>query len=72
MKIPLNLEHKPIFVVEDYYKIDCYKGEENTDAQGLSIGIAQWSDRYNLEICKRQKNRYLDKKVRYQQGLYSN
>lgn len=53
MKIPMNLEHKPVFIVEDYYQVDGYNGEETTDAQGLSIGIAQWSGRHNFEISSK-------------------
>lgn len=42
MKIPMHLGHRPILTVEDYDQIDGpYKGD--TDAKGLSIGIAQWN-----------------------------
>ncbi len=43
MKVPTNLKHKPVIVSEEYDKIDGrIKG---SDAKGLSIGLAQWSDR---------------------------
>lgn len=44
MKIPINLKHKPVFVIEDYDRIDGQYAPD-TDAKGLSLGIAQWSDR---------------------------
>lgn len=49
MKIPTNLKHKPVIVSEDYKNIDgqyAYK----TDAQGLSLGLAQWNDRGKIDI----------------------
>jgi hypothetical protein len=49
MKIPVTLKHKPVVVVEDYGQIDGrYQG--NSDAKGLSLGLAQWNDRRRLEI----------------------
>ena len=42
-KIPTHLKHKPIYGIENYSEIDGqYKN--NTDAVGLSLGKAQWSD----------------------------
>lgn len=42
-KIPTHLKHKPIIAVDHYDKIDSiYAGE--TDAQSLSIGLAQYDD----------------------------
>lgn len=49
MKIPTNLKHKPVVCAEEYYKIDG-KYADNTDAQGLSLGLAQWNDRGNVDI----------------------
>jgi hypothetical protein len=49
MKIPSELKHKPVIVVEDYENIDgryAYK----SDAQGLSLGLAQWNDRGKVDI----------------------
>ena len=48
-KIPTTLKHKPVIVSENYGNIDgryAYK----TDAQGLSLGLAQWNDRGNVDI----------------------
>jgi hypothetical protein len=48
MKIPTTLKHKPVIFSEDYDKID--GRVENSDAKGLSIGLAQWNDRGNVDI----------------------
>ena len=42
MKIPAHLKHKPIIQVENYDRIDGPHAD-NTDAMGLSVGIAQWN-----------------------------
>lgn len=42
MKIPTHLKHKPIIQVENYDRIDG-RYADNTDAMGLSVGIAQWN-----------------------------
>lgn len=52
MKIPTNLKHKPVVVVEDYDKVDG-KYAWDTDAMGLSLGLAQWNDRGKVEISGR-------------------
>jgi hypothetical protein len=49
MKIPKTLKHKPVIVTEDYENIDGRKAY-NTDAKGLSLGLAQWNDRGKLDI----------------------
>jgi len=49
MKIPTELKHKPVVVVEDYKNIDgrdAYK----SDVHGLSLGLAQWNDRGKVDI----------------------
>ncbi len=49
MRIPNHLKHKPVFVVENYDSIDgAYAGD--SDAEGLSLGLAQWNERGNVEI----------------------
>lgn len=48
MKIPTTLKHKPVIVSEDYDRID--GRTVNTDAKGLSVGLAQWNDRGKVEI----------------------
>ena len=49
MKIPLTLKHKPVIVCENYDKVDGRQAHE-TDAQGLSVGLAQWNDRGRVDI----------------------
>ena len=49
MKIPVSLKHKPVIVSENYENIDGRKAY-NTDAKGLSLGLAQWNDRGKLDI----------------------
>jgi len=46
MKIPTTLKHKPVIVSENYAKVDGRFG----DAEGLSLGLAQWNDRGNVDI----------------------
>ncbi|MDR3332795.1 MAG: DUF6530 family protein [Synergistaceae bacterium] len=48
MKIPTTLKHKPVIVSEDYDKID--GRNENSDAKGLSVGLAQWNDRGKVDV----------------------
>jgi len=50
MNIPTTLKHKPVIVSEDYEKVDGrYAG--NSDAKGLSLGLAQWNDRGRVDIA---------------------
>ena len=49
MKIPVSLKHKPVIVSENYENIDG-RNAYNSDAKGLSLGLAQWNDRGKLEI----------------------
>lgn len=49
MRIPTNLKHKPVFVAEDYGNIDG-RYAYDTDAQGLSLGLAQWNDRGRVDV----------------------
>jgi hypothetical protein len=49
MKIPVELKHKPVIVSEDYDKIDG-RFAHQSDAKGLSLGLAQWNDRGKVEI----------------------
>lgn len=49
MKIPVSLKHKPVIVSENYEDIDGRKAY-NSDAKGLSLGLAQWNDRGKLDI----------------------
>lgn len=49
MKIPTTLKHKPVIVSENYEDIDG-RYAYNSDAKGLSLGLAQWNDRGKVEI----------------------
>lgn len=49
MKIPTELKHKPVIVSEDYNRIDGRKAP-TSDAQGLSLGLAQWNERGAVDI----------------------
>jgi hypothetical protein len=52
---PVNPKHKSIIVVDDYDKKDgIYK--HNTDAQSLSIGLAQWDNNDISGKVFRRKN----------------
>ena len=49
MKIPTSLKHKPVIVSEDYANVDGRMAYQS-DAQGLSVGLAQWNDRGRVDI----------------------
>lgn len=49
MRIPTSLKHKPVIISEDYERIDG-KQAYNSDAKGLSLGLAQWNDRGKVDI----------------------
>jgi hypothetical protein len=49
MKIPTTLKHKPVIVSENYENVDG-RFAYNTDAKGLSLGLAQWNDRGKVDI----------------------
>lgn len=49
MKIPTTLKHKPVIVCENYENIDGRNAYES-DAKGLSLGLAQWNDRGKVDI----------------------
>ena len=44
MKIPNHLKHQPVIKREEDSKIDGNYNENATDAQGLSLGLAQWGN----------------------------
>ena len=55
MKIPTWLTHRPVFTVEDYDQIDGHY-DYNSDAKGLSLGIAQWNEQEKVkEISAKAK-----------------
>jgi len=49
MKIPTTLKHKPVIISENYENVDG-RNAYNTDAKGLSLGLAQWNDRGKVDI----------------------
>ena len=49
MKIPTTLKHKPVIVAENYENIDG-RYQYDSDAKGLSLGLAQWNDRGRVDI----------------------
>ncbi|MGI5891803.1 MAG: DUF6530 family protein [Bacillota bacterium] len=49
MKIPTTLKHKPVIVSENYDSVDG-RYAYNSDAKGLSLGLAQWNDRGKVDI----------------------
>ncbi|HYE83428.1 MAG TPA: DUF6530 family protein [Clostridia bacterium] len=49
MKIPTTLKHKPVIVSDNYENVDG-RYAYNTDAKGLSLGLAQWNDRGKVDI----------------------
>ncbi len=49
MKIPTGLKHKPVIVCENYENVDG-RFAYDSDAKGLSVGLAQWNDRGNVDI----------------------
>ena len=49
LKIPTELKHKPVIVAENYENIDGCSAH-NSDAKGLSLGLAQWNDRGKVEV----------------------
>ncbi len=49
MKIPTTLKHKPVIAVENYENVDGRQAYDS-DAKGLSLGLAQWNDRGRVDI----------------------
>ncbi|MBV1758506.1 MAG: hypothetical protein KMY55_11775 [Dethiosulfatibacter sp.] len=49
MKIPTTLKHKPVVISDNYENVDG-RYAYNTDAKGLSLGLAQWNDRGKVDI----------------------
>ncbi len=48
MKIPTTLKHKPVITCENYENVDG-RNAYNSDAKGLSVGLAQWNDRGKVD-----------------------
>lgn len=49
MNIPTSLKHKPVIVSENYENVDGRYAYQS-DAKGLSLGLAQWNDRGKVDI----------------------
>lgn len=49
MTIPTALKHKPVIISNNYEQIDG-RLAFNSDAKGLSLGLAQWNDRGKVDI----------------------
>lgn len=49
MNIPTTLKHKPVIVSENYDQVDG-RTAYDSDAKGLSLGLAQWNDRGRVDI----------------------
>jgi len=49
VKIPTSLKHKPVIISESYENVDG-RYAYNSDAKGLSLGLAQWNDRGKVDI----------------------
>ena len=49
MKIPNTLKHKTVIISENYENVDG-RYAYNSDAKGLSLGLAQWNDRGKVDI----------------------
>jgi hypothetical protein len=49
MKIPSNLKHKPVVVSQNYENVDGRQAYQS-EAKGLSLGLAQWNDRGRVDI----------------------
>jgi hypothetical protein len=49
MNIPTSLKHKPVIISDNYECVDGRKAYQS-DAKGLSLGLAQWNDRGKVDI----------------------
>ncbi len=47
--VPLHLKHRPILALEEYEQADGHKAG-NSEAKGLSIGLAQWNSEDSSEV----------------------
>ena len=47
--IPTTLKHKPVIVSDNYEQVDGSQVGQS-DAKGLSLGLAQWNDRGRVDI----------------------
>lgn len=61
-QVPHWLKHKPVVVVNDYARLDGRHSVKDSDTKGLSIGLAQWSDRKNYQELSAKIWRYTGEK----------
>ncbi len=52
LNIPVTLKHKPVIVSKNYSHVDGRNAtlSQDSDAKGLSLGLAQWNDRGQVDI----------------------
>jgi hypothetical protein len=68
MKIPTTLKHKPVIVSENYENVDG-RYAYNSDAKGLSLGLAQWNDRGKVNISAKVWRHTVEKWSRQSEEL---
>jgi len=61
-KVPHWLKHKPVVVVDNYASIDGRHSTKNSDTKGISLGLAQWSDRKHYHEISAKIWRYTGEK----------
>lgn len=69
-RVPHYLKHKPIYEINDYDLIDGpYAGD--SDAIGLSIGLAQWNERGSTDISAKVWRHTRNRKTGFEGGKWS-
>ena len=69
-KVPHYLKHKPIYEINNYALFDGpYAGD--SDAIGLSIGLAQWTERGTTDISAKVWRHTRNKKTGFEGGKWS-
>ena len=68
MEIPTNLRHKPVIVADNYESVDGRQAGRS-EVKGLSLGLAQWNDRGNVEISAKVWRRTGDRWSRQSEEL---
>ena len=69
MKIPTTLKHKPVIVSENYENVDG-RNAYDSEAKGLSLGLAQWNDRGKVDISAKVWRYTGEKWSRQSEELY--